>query len=529
MRRCGAGSYSSAFLLKSPMKITTRIIFGYGLFIAILLGMAVYQVITVKRIQSINQTLRETSFKNALSCVQALWDHELVEEYTRKLFALADADYLNQLKEFQKDYEKQLTQLKKNAASEEERLEISRLERFWDSFVTDLRLQQQSLPQEGAVLPDSLRDDLDRLGAQTRSVYQSSLRSISAEVEKSRKTSDAAALILGCSAFVALSISILVSFFIYRSISNPLTHLTEGTRAIAEGKFYYRLDTSRNDEFSQLARDFNTMTRRLNELDEMKKDFVSHVSHELKAPLVSMQETIQLILGQIPGPLTDKQKRLLELNLQSGHRLTSMISNLLDLSKIEAGVIEYDLKSQNLVPLVQNAIAEIEVQAYEKQIQVKTALPEEPLLVECDSGRIVQVIVNLVGNAVKFSPKKGIVQVAVETTKKIPDTLPRSQRNRVMNPGKGKYYGLVTVTDFGGGIPDSDKEKIFEKFHQVKRDKKTAGQGVGLGLAISRTIVEAHRGAIWVEDNPEGGSRFLLLLQPGDIQNNESPKDSSPV
>jgi signal transduction histidine kinase len=505
------------------MKITTRIIFGYGLFIVILLGMAIYQVVTINRMQSINRTLRESNFRNAFTCLQALRDHDLVEEYTRKSFALADADYLSPLKEFQKNYESRLVQLGSNAVSAEERAEIGRLERKWHSFVIKLGQLRQNLPREGAVLPKDLQDDLDSLWTQTYSVYQSSLGSMSAEVEKSRKTSEAAALILGCSVFVALSISILVSFFIYRSISNPLNHLTEGTRAIAEGKFYYRLDTSRNDEFAQLAKDFNTMTRRLNELDEMKKDFVSHVSHELKAPLVSMQETIQLLLGQIPGPLTDKQQRLLALNLQSGQRLTSMISNLLDLSKIEAGVIEYEMKSQNLVLLVQNAIAEIEVHANEKQVQIETALPEEPLLVACDSGRIMQVIVNLVGNAVKFSPKKGIVRVGVEAIKKAPEAMPKNLDNLVLNPGNEKYYGLVTVTDFGPGIPDPEKEKIFEKFYQVKKGKRIAGQGVGLGLAISRNIVEAHRGAIWVEDNPGGGSRFRLLLQSGNAQSSKSP------
>jgi two-component system sensor histidine kinase GlrK len=236
-----------------------------------------------------------------------------------------------------------------------------------------------------------------------------------------------------------------------------------------------------------------------------------------------MQETIQLMLGQIPGPLVDKQRRLLELNLQSGQRLTSMIGNLLDLSKIEAGVIDYEMKSQNLVPLVQNAIAEIEVHANEKQVQIETALPDEPLLVECDSGRIMQVIVNLVGNAVKFSPKKGIVRVRAEAIRKAPEAMPLNLSNLVLNPGDKKYYGLVTVTDSGTGVLDSEKEKIFEKFYQVKEGKRIAGQGVGLGLAISRNIVEAHRGAIWVEDNPGGGSRFRLLLQSGIPQSNKSP------
>jgi signal transduction histidine kinase len=503
------------------MKITTRIISGYGLLITVLVGLAVYRVITIKRMQSLNQTLRETNFQNALSCLEALRDRDLVEEYTWKSLALADADYLSQLKEFQKDYEERLMRLTSNAVSAEERASVRRLARLWDSFTANLRNLQRNLPKTGGTMPKSLQEDLENLRIQTYSVYQSSLRSMSAEVEKSRVTSETAALILWASALIALVISILVSFFIYRSISNPLARLTEGTRAIAEGKFFYRLDTSRNDEFSQLARDFNTMTRRLNELDELKKDFVSHVSHELKAPLASMRETIQLMLEQIPGPLTDKQKRLLELNLQSECRLTLMISNLLDLSKIEAGVMVYELNSQNLVPIVQNAIAEIEVQANEKQLQIKALFPEEPLLVECDSGRIMQVIVNLVNNAVKFSPRGGIVQVSVQAIKEIPHTMPRGWRTLIMNNDEKKNYGLVTVVNSGPSIPDLEKEKIFRKFHQVKQDRRIAGQGVGLGLAISRTIVEAHRGAIWVEDNPGGGCRFLLFLPPGKMWENE--------
>jgi signal transduction histidine kinase len=511
------------------MKITTRIVSGYALLISVLMGLAVYQVITIKRMQSLNQTLRETNFQNALACLEAMRDRDLVEEYTWKSLALADADYLSQLREFQKDYEERLMRLMSNAVSAEERTSVRRLARIWDSFTANLRTLQRNMPKAGDSLPKSLQDDLENLRIQTYSVYQSSLRSMSAEVEKSRVTSETAALILWASALIAVVISILVSFFIYRSISNPLARLTDGTRAIAEGKFFYRLDTSRNDEFSQLARDFNTMTRRLNELDEMKKDFVSHVSHELKAPLASMRETILLMLEQIPGPLTEKQKRLLELNLQSEYRLTSMISNLLDLSRIEAGVMVYELKSQNLIPIVQNAIAEIEVQANERQIQIKTSYPEKPLMLECDSGRIMQVVVNLINNAIKFSPRGGIVQVAVKATKEIPRTMPRSWRTLIVNSADEDFFGLVAVANSGPSIPDLEKEKIFKKFHQVKQDKRIAGQGVGLGLAISRTIVEAHRGAIWVEDNPGGGCRFLLFLQPGKIWENEQVLKASNV
>ncbi len=502
---------------------------GYALFIAVLVGLVVYQVITVRRMQDLNRKLGETGFQNGIACLEAWRDVNTLEEYARKLFFRGDPDYLKPLQELRMDFEKNLNQVQRHADSGEESVQVQRLRKLWSTFTDDLEQRQKNLSQKGIDLPANLEDDLEQLRVQTYSVYQASKRSISAKADKSSKTAETAEIVLYCSTFVALAISILVSFLIFRSISKPLAHLTEGTRAIAEGKFFYRLDTTRNDEFSQLAKDFNTMTRRLNELDELKKDFVSHVSHEMKAPLASMRETIQLLLEQIPGPLTDKQKRLLELNLQSGSRLTAMISNLLDLSKTEAGVMEYELKSQDLLPMVRNAIAELEMQARERQIQIQAALPEEPLVVECDGDRIVQVIVNLVGNAVKFSPRAATVKVSVGATPEIPKSMPDRWRRLITGSDQGRPFGLVTVEDSGPGIPESDKEKIFEKFHQVKQGKKIAGQGVGLGLAICRTIVQAHRGAIWVEDNPGGGSRFYLLLRPGEKREGVVPRASQPI
>ena len=498
------------------MKITTRIISGYGLFIAVLLGLVIYQAITINRMQAISKTLSEINFHNILHCSQALRDLDLVAEYTEKSFRVQDPAYMDKLQESQKDFQKSLAELILHASAGEEQDEVRRLSDQWDSYNADLGLLQQSPSETRNALPLNLQEDLERLYTQTTSVYQTSLRSMSAKVERSRKTADTAVLVLWSATFAALAISILVSLLIIRSIAKPLAYLTEGTRAIADGKFFYRLDTTRNDEFSQLAKDFNTMTLRLNELDELKKDFVSHVSHELKSPLASMRETIQLLLEQIPGPLSEKQKRLLELNLQSGTRLTSMISNLLDLSKSEAGVMEYELKSQDLVPLVRNAIAELEIQAHEKQIQIRAEFPEKPLPVECDPDRTVQVILNLVGNAVKFSPRHADVLVRVEKVERIPEGVPERWRHLITAAGRKDYFGLVTVADSGPGIPDSDKEKVFEKFHQVKQRKKIASQGVGLGLSICQTIIQAHRGAVWVEDNPGRGSRFMVLLRCGE-------------
>ena len=174
------------------------------------------------------------------------------------------------------------------------------------------------------------------------------------------------------------------------------------------------------------------------------------------------------------------------------------------------------------------AAEELEVRAGEKKIRIETDLPETPIEVQCDKDRIVQVIVNLLGNAVKFSPEGGTVRVRLEAVSEIPKTLPEVWRGKVPDPGPDESFGLLSITDSGPGITDVDKTRVFEKFHQVKKGGKVAGQGVGLGLAICRTIVLVHQGAVWVEDNPGGGSRFFLLLSPGREETSDL-RESQPI
>ncbi|MDR0311357.1 MAG: HAMP domain-containing histidine kinase [Acidobacteriota bacterium] len=494
------------------MRITTRISLGYGLLLAILLGLAAYQAYAIKRMQSINRTVAEMDFRNSLACIESMRNFDLVEEYARKSFALGDADYLNLLREYRQDFTADLRSMKNLATGGAAKDEIDLLARQWDALDQRLAFSGTRVISAGNELPESMRQDFESLGARLRSVYQANLGMMSLRVENARRTGETAALVLIFTTLAAVAIGGLVSFFIYRSISKPLAHLTEGTRAIAEGKFFYRLDTSRRDEFSQLARDFNAMTRRLAELDKMKKDFVAHVSHELKSPLASMRETIELMLDEIPGTLNEKQRRLLDLNRQSGVRLTALIGNLLDLSRTEAGVMEYELKAHNLAALARDVIEETEVLARERDIQIRTSFPEEPIEAECDGDRIIQVLVNILTNAVKFSPKSSEIDARIEAIGEPPENLPASALASIAGSEHGGGFALITVSDRGPGIPATDREKIFEKFYQAEHGKKAPGQGAGLGLAICMAIMQAHRGAIWAEDNPGGGGRFRVLL-----------------
>ena len=254
-----------------------------------------------------------------------------------------------------------------------------------------------------------------------------------------------------------------------------------------------------------------SVAERLVEVDQMKKNFISHVSHELKAPLASMQETTHLILERIPGPLTDKQKRLLELNLQSGKRLAQMIGNILDLSRLEAGIVEYEMQHSDLADLIHNVVMEKSSEAREKSLHLLSDIQREPLMIDCDPNRMVQLFTNLLENAIRFSKKGGSVGIHVRSVREFP-RMPQAARTRMSRRTASNGFALIRISDSGPGIEDSHKEAVFHTFHQVQHGRKSHGESLGLGLAISRVVVEAHCGTIWIEDNPQGGAIFFVLL-----------------
>ena len=367
------------------------------------------------------------------------------------------------------------------------------------------------------------------LSTQMASLVWETRLAIEAQVDRSARASERAERISRIAAAAALLLSLLISFRIVRSISKPLRVLTEGTQASAAGQFSYRLAETGNDELTRLASDFNTMTRRLNELDQMKRDFAAHVTHELKTPLASINETIRLLLEEIPGPLNGQQRRFLELNLESSRRLSSLIGNLLDLSRMEAGVMQYELERHDLAALIRSALEEFEAPVRERQVSIQAQLPDEPVLVDCDGQRVRQVVGNLVGNALKFSPSGGSIRVGLARATKFPPNLPDTWRRRIHRTTATDGYLLISVADSGPGIPPAEKDRIFEKFYQAKTSKRIAGQGAGLGLAISLAIVQAHGGAIWVEDAAGGGSVFSVLLTAGMVREEATLRRSSPI
>jgi len=477
------------------MKVSSKIILGFLVLMALAIIVVANQLSAVHQIRSANQDLSEINVKSATIVQEMQKSIDLLADDSSKYFAANDPLYGQQIAELRDDFLDHVARLRPNAKSEREQAELAKLEQALEDFwVVFNRLKKQKQTWDPEQLPPDLTVAVSHLEKQAEIMLDAVQGTIKDRVAAAAAIGTRAEHLSWTAGIFAFALGIIVAWLIVRSINDPLRRLTQGTRAIAKGQFWHRLPARGNDEFAELARDFNVMTARLGELDQMKKDFVSHVSHDLKAPLASIRQIMHLLLQQIPGTLNEQQKSLIQLSYNSAERLAAMVGNLLDVSRMEAGTMEYQMKALDIIPVINGVIDEFDVQAREKEIRLRLQCDQPSVFVECDRERVVQVLGNLYENALKFSPHASEIVTRV---------------------GYGvRQEVMISVADSGPGVPDDHKERIFEKFHQLKSGKKVAGQGVGLGLAICKTIVKAHRGEIWVEDNPQGGSVFSFLLQP---------------
>ena len=223
------------------------------------------------------------------------------------------------------------------------------------------------------------------------------------------------------------------------------------------------------------------------EIDEMKNEFVSVASHEMRTPMTSIKGSLELLLGGYAGELPAEATELLGISLTAVDRLVRLINDLLDISKIESGKMEFHLDRLNIHDCIQKSMRSLRALAEAHKVSIKADLAEGMPAVMADRDRMEQVITNLLSNALKYTNPG--TNVVVET----------QARDRVVR---------VSVIDHGPGIAKENLEKVFDRFYQLAGSKK----GTGLGLTICRALVEQHRGRIWVESEMGHGSQFHIEL-----------------
>jgi two-component system sensor histidine kinase GlrK len=440
-----------------------------------------------------------------------------------KFVVTGDTGYREKLRETAAAFGLELQRLRTLSLSSGERTWLAPLDTHWKNVESAVRAltQPAGAPSEAAARSavDQLQQSLDEVKVETQQFAAAAQDAMAGELQQSEQSARSAERLSWISAVAALLLSILLSAVLARSIVQPLERLKRGTHEVAAGRFDYRLSAAGRDEFAQVARDFNSMTERLDELDRMKRDFVSKVSHDLKTPLSSMQETIGVLLDELPGPLTEKQRQLLELNQDSGKRLAAMLSKLLDLSRIEAG-LQPDFQMVDVVQIARQSVLRMNRAREERGLQATITEPTRRLLVRGDAGGLAQLLDNLLENAIKFSPPGGEVAVSVADLSSRDKRVPAARWNALERRGLGQETLLLTVSDEGPGIPDADKERVFARFYQAEAGRAIPARGVGLGLTICMEIVTAHGGTIWVSDNEPKGSVFNVLL-PGAVSMSE--------
>jgi PAS domain S-box-containing protein/diguanylate cyclase (GGDEF)-like protein len=258
----------------------------------------------------------------------------------------------------------------------------------------------------------------------------------------------------------------------------------------------------------------------IRETDRMKSEFISVVGHELRTPLTSMRNAVDIILGETTGPINKDQRRFLSMAERNIDRLTGIINELLDISKIESGKIRVEFKPIALDALLDTIMASLASKTKEKSISIHKEIPSDLPQAYGDSDKLEQIFINLLDNAIKFTPERGGIYITaklVQNEKRLVGTgeepkVVWMEELGVRSSELDNNFMEISVTDTGMGIPADELEKIFDRFYQVEESLTKEIKGTGLGLAIAKGLIEAHGGKIWVESKVDKGTKFTFTL-----------------
>jgi signal transduction histidine kinase len=359
-------------------------------------------------------------------------------------------------------------------------------------------LYKENAPSEEML---SLRADVERLSTDLKQGTAALAYGTRAEVEELIARNESSfersrALFIGVAAG-ALVLALLLGFVLSWSLVGPIQSIDGRLAAIASGEFSGHVEVENRDELGALGANVNRMNEELRRLyteleaaSRHKSEFLANMSHELRTPLNAIIGFSQVLRDEMVGSVNEKQAEYLDDIISSGNHLLSLINDVLDLSKVEAGQVELEVHPFSLRDALERGVVMVRERATEDGVRVGFTADPEVDVVDGDERRIKQVIFNLLSNAVKFTPAGGEVDVSA------------TRRNGEVR---------VSVADTGPGIALEDRERIFEEFQQTE----TGGvqhEGTGLGLALSKRFVELHGGRIWLESELGHGSTFTFAL-----------------
>ena len=416
-----------------------------------------------------------------------------IEEYMAAIEYYLDSQdpaLLEETSDAEVEFERFLNQYQEtNPSTEETRLIIQIDENF---------RKAKKAGNEVIILTDNLNELLDQFEEDLEEIdnmLEDEIQPlIHAETVKAAEDAKGSGTVVTTSLIImsvlGLSFGIGATLVIIQGISKPLLNLIEGAKKIGSGTYEYRIALKTKDEIGTLTSAFNNMADQLQSRELMKDRFISSATHELRTPLVSIKGFIDRVIKGKSGRLPDQVTLELEIVKRNTERLLSLVNELLDVRRMESGKLKLNLKPIDFQEVIQHCIREIQPLIEQKKQRFNLKVPKGHLLIQGDSIRLSQALMNLFDNASKFTPESGRIALSVEKIKKSIQ---------------------VQVKDTGIGIRKKDLGKIFEPFADI--EKSSYVKGTGLGLSVTNGIIKSHKGRIWAESSGEGkGATFTFTL-----------------
>ncbi len=353
-------------------------------------------------------------------------------------------------------------------------------------------------PEGGRVLSSAVHIDATDWWVVVEQPYSEALSSVFATLRRTLGF-----LLLG------LALAFAASYLLAHTFASPILRVRRGAARITAGDLSARIDIRSGDEIEDLAAEFNKMAAQLEKyttgLEKMvaektaqlemanrhKSEFLANMSHELRTPLNAVIGFSDVLKERYFGPLNDKQGEYVRDINESGQHLLSLINDILDLSKIEAGRMDLDFSRFNLPAAIDNALVLVRERAHRHNLQLKLSIAADVGDMVADERKLKQILINLLTNAVKFSHPGGWVLVSAS---------------------RGTNEVMISVKDSGMGVAPEDQAAIFEEFHQLKTTGSAKQEGTGLGLSLAKRFTELHGGRIWIESDIGKGATFTFTL-----------------
>ena len=478
--------------------IFTRLTFGFLAIMGVVIFLGSYVTLKLNQLNDLTHAIASVD-SAGIRLTENVSDALLSQvSFEKKYLVSKDDDYCQQFGQLSEYLAKNIEKLLPLMDTSERKKLLADANSLYDLYLSlfdeEVNFVQKGQKYQQKTYQEERERIIDEINQKLQEIIENVRSDRDRKVQASSQISSHVLKVTAITAGIAIIMGLLISFFNTRSINRSILLLRRKTREIARGKFEKISNISSPPEIKDLANDFNIMCERLKELDDMKVDFISHVSHELRTPLTAIREASSMLLEGTYANSPQKQDELLAITKEECERLIDSVNRILDLSRIEAKMMDYHFRECSLVPVIRKIILKLAPIAQRKEISLELISPPDLPLVNIDKERIGQVAENLLGNALKFSSPQGAVAISI-----------------IYRKDDQNDFIEMSISDTGCGIHRENLEKIFDRFRRIDSGRETA-RGTGLGLSIAKHIIAAHGGKIWVESELGQGSTFSFTL-----------------